>query len=127
MSTSLSHFGQIFSEACTRPDPKHILNLLKAPVLTNVHEVRRFLRMANYNSKYIPIYATVSAPLREFTTKNIHFQWTTKHQYAFDKLKNALTTAPVMAYFDNNKETMITVDASPVGISAILAQEGFSR
>ena len=64
LSTSLSFFGQIFSEAGTRPDPKHVLDLLKAPVPANVHEVRSFLGMANYNGKYIANYATVSAPLR---------------------------------------------------------------
>ena len=55
--------------------------------------------------------------------KSIHFQWTAEHQHAFDKLKNALTIAPVMAYVDTNKETII-VDASPVGIRTIHAQEG---
>ena len=124
MSTSLSFFGHIFSEAGTRPDPKHVLDLLKAPVPANVYEVRSFLGMANYNSKYIAKYATVSAPLRELTKKSTHFQWTADHQHAFDKLKNVLITAPVMAYFDTNKETIITMDASPVGISAIHAQKG---
>ena len=73
LSTSLSFFGQIFSEAGTHPDPKHVLDLLKAPVPANVHEVRSFLGMAKYNSKYIANYATVSAPLRELTKKSTHF------------------------------------------------------
>ena len=34
----------------------------------------------------------------------------------------ALSEAPVMSYFDTNKETFVTVDASPVGVSAILSQ-----
>ena len=65
LSTSLSFFGQIFSEASTCSDAKHVLDLLKAHVPANVHEVQSFLEMANYNSKYIAKYATVSAPLRE--------------------------------------------------------------
>ena len=120
-------FEQIFSEAGTRPDPKHVLDLLKAPVPANVYEVRSFLGMGIYNSKYIANYTTVSAPLCELTKKSTYFQSTADHQHAFDKLKNALTTAPVMAYFDTNKETIITVDDSPVGISGILAQEGLGN
>ena len=73
LSTSLSFFGQIFSEAGTHPDPKHVLDLLTAPVPANVHEVQSFLGMAKYNSKYIANYATVSGPLRELTKKNTHF------------------------------------------------------
>ena len=123
LSTSLSFFGQIFSATGTRPDPKHVQDLQDAQVPKNVHEVRSFLGMANYNCKYIPDYATISTPLRELTKKNAHFQWQAEHQQAFQKLKNAITSVPVMAYFDTKKDTVITVDASPVVISAILAQK----
>ena len=76
--------------------------------------------MANYSSKYIQDYATITAPLRELTKKNVKFKWT--YQQAFETLTQALTSAPVMAYFDITKETLVTVDASPVGISAISGQ-----
>ena len=51
LSTSLSFFGQIFSATGTRPDPKHVQDLQDAQVPKNVHEVRSFLGMANYNCK----------------------------------------------------------------------------
>ena len=41
----------------------------------------------------------------------------------FDKLTNTLSSAQCMAYFDTQKDTYITVDASPVGISAVLSQK----
>ena len=119
----LSFFGQIFSANGTHPDPKHIEDLQDAAVPTNVHDVRSFLGMANYNCKYISDYAMVTAPLRHLTKKDAHFKWEAVHQHAFEKLKHSLTSVPVMAYFDTQKDTVITVDASPVGISAILAQE----
>ena len=80
--------------------------------------------MANYSSRYIPNYATITEPLRVLTKKNARFTWTSSHQTAFDHMKKALTRAPVMSYFDTTKETFITVDASSVGISAILSQQG---
>ena len=76
-----------------------------------------------YNCKYIPDYAMVTAPLQDLTKKDAHFKWEAVHQHAFEKLKHSLTSVPVMAYFDTQKDTVMTVDASPVGISAILAQE----
>ncbi len=85
--------------------------------------MRDLLGMANYSSKYIPNFATLTAPLRELTKQNATFVWTTTQQQAFDKLTKALSSAPCMAYFDVNKDTVITVDASPVGISAILSQK----
>ena len=47
------------------------------------------------------------------------WEWTDRHEHA---LKNALVEAPVTAYFDPDKPTEISVDASPVGLAAILAQ-----
>ena len=98
-------------------------DLSNAAVPTNIQEVRSLLGMANYSAKYIPNFATITSPLRELTKKNAYFQWGKIHQNAFNKLKAALTTAPVMSYFDKSKDTILTVDASPVGVSGILAQQ----
>ena len=122
LQPTLEFFGQIFSADGTRPDPKRIEDFQNAAQPTNAQEVRSLLGMSNYSSKYIHDYATLTALLRELTKKNARFSWEQDHQRAFDKLKQALVTAPVMGYFDTQKDTMLTVDASPVGVSAILAQ-----
>ena len=122
LSTSLDFFGQVFSEAGIQPDPKRVTDLLNAPRSQNVREVRSLLGMANYSSKYIENFATITTPLRELTKKNAKFEWNETHQKAFDQLTNALTSAQCMAYFDMQKDTFITVDASPVGLSGILSQ-----
>ena len=80
------------------------------------------LGMANYSSRYIANFATITAPLRELT-KNTKFEWRDIHQKAFEKLTSALSASECMAYFDMQKDTYITVDASPVGLSAILSQK----
>ncbi len=123
LSSTLSFFGQVFSEDGTRPDPQTVVDLLNAPQPSNAHDVRSLLGMANYSSKYIRDFATLTAPLRELTKKDVRFEWTQKHQAAFEKLKTTLATAPCMSYFDKAKETFVVVDASPVGISAILSQK----
>jgi hypothetical protein len=56
------------------------------------------------------------------THKNIPFTWGDEHENAYQTLKTALISKPVMSYFDPGKETVILVDASPVGLCAILAQ-----
>ena len=122
LNTTLEFFGQIFSKDDMHSDPKCVEDLLNAPRPTNVHEVRSLLGMANYSSNYIQDYATITALLHELTKKNVKFKWTYQHQQALETLTQALTSAPVMAYFDITKETLVTIDASPVGISAILGQ-----
>ena len=67
-------------------------DLLNAPRPQNVHEVRSLLGMANYSSKYIANFATITTPLRELTKKNTKFEWNEIHQKAFEQLTSALTS-----------------------------------
>ena len=93
-----------------------------APIPTSIKEMRSLLGMANYSAKYIQDFATLTAPLQELTKKYTPFVWQAAQQKAFENIKLVLSEAPVMSYFDTNKETFVTVDASPVGVSAILSQ-----
>ena len=52
------------------------------------------------------------------------FKWTTKHQDAFDALKETLSTAPVLGYPDFSREFILETDASLNGLGAILSQQG---
>ena len=89
----------------------------------DVRDVRSLLGMANYSSKYIKNFANITAPLLELTKENIRFEWKQIHQEAFQTLTNALSNAPCMSYVDKNKDTYVLVDASPVGLCAILSQK----
>ena len=82
--------------------------------------------MANYSAQFIPDFATITEPLRQLTHKAAKFRWESEHEDAYQKILQALTSSPVINYFDTNKETELSVDASPVGVSAILAQRDSS-
>ena len=70
----------------------------------------------------MPRFSDVSAPLRELTTKHTQFHWSDRHEKSFQKIKDLLTSAKVMACFDPKKDTELATDASPIGLSAILVQ-----
>ena len=78
--------------------------------------------MANFCARFIPNFADMAEPLRQLTHKNAAFGWRKEHTVAFDRIKELLTSNPVIAYFDVEKDTSLIVDASPIGISAILTQ-----
>ena len=90
----------------------------------NASEVRSLLGMAQYFSRYIADYATISAPLRALTKKETPWQRSDEQQHAFDKLKDSLTKSHVMSYFNPAQETKVIVDASPVGLGGLLVQDG---
>ena len=94
LENNLEFFGHIFSGEGTRPDPKRVADLENAPKPSNTQEIRSLLGLANYSSKYIPDFATITAPLRELTKKNAKFEWNNLHQEAFEKVTNALSSEP---------------------------------
>ena len=75
-------------------------------------------------ARFIPHYATISEPLRQLTRKDVEWRWSEREELALNKLNEVLTGAGVIAYFDPNKDTNILVDASPVGLGAVLTQNG---
>lgn len=80
------------------------------------------LEVSSVWSPIVPNSFQVSKPLRELTKKNVLFQWKDEHDRAFQKVKELLTSDKVMAYFDKNKQSELTTDASPYGLAAILSQ-----
>ena len=78
--------------------------------------------MATYCAKFIPNFRDVSEPLRKLTKKDQPFHWEAEHSQSFNTIKELLTSAETMAYFDSSKETELLTDASPSGLSAILIQ-----
>ena len=120
---SIIFFGFVFSENDISPDLKKVDAIKEAKPPTTTSGVRSFLGMATYCAKFIPSFSDVSEPLRELTKKDAQFQWLDKHQQSFNKIKELLTSAKVMTYFDPAKETELVTDASPSGLSAILMQK----
>ena len=89
----------------------------------NVAEVRSFLGLANYSSRFIPQFATLSEPLRRLTKKDVSFVFGTEQKRSFRALKKSMSDTGTLAYFDKNAPTKVIADASPVGLGAVLVQE----
>ena len=117
---SLTFFGFVFSGDGIAPDPKKVEAIKDA---YNSHRDLLFLGMATYCAKFIPNFSNVSAPLRELTKKDKPFHWSAPKKQYFKKVKELLTSAKVMAYFDPKKQTELTTDASPTGLSATWVQK----
>ena len=126
MQKEIAFFGLKFTAEGTRPDPERIANMVKVQAPKTAGEVRSFMGMANTFHEYIPNYAALTSLLRELTKKSTAFKWQHIHQKAFEQLKKKLTSTPVMAHFDTKKRSLVIVDGSTYGISAILAQKEHS-
>ena len=119
----LEFMGHDLSEKGIGPTEAKVEAVRNAREPRSATEVRSFLGLVNFSARYIPDMATVSEPLRMLTKTNVPFKWEREQQHAFDTLKEKLTNAQTLAYFDVKAQTRVIADASPVGLGAILAQK----
>ena len=122
------------------PNPEKV-NVKDWSIPTLAKKVHSFLGLASYYRRFIPQFSKWANPLHDLihpiaTTKKCArvklpplasnlppFKWTTEHLESFSKLKEALTSAPVLAYPNYTKLFILETDASLKGLGAVLTQE----
>lgn len=120
----VSYVGHVFTSEGLMPDPEKVRAINDMPAPTDKDGILRFLGTVNYLDKFISHKADLQGPVSQLTRKDTIFVWEKPQQEAFDKLKSVITSAPVLAYFDNQKETVLNVDASSTGLGGVIIQEG---
>lgn len=116
------YLGHIVSTEGIKTNPETITAVQNFPRPKNVKDIRSFLGLANYYRRFVKGFAQIASPLTNLTRKQVQFHWSDDCQSAFDKLKRALISAPILAYPDFAKSFQLYVDASADGIGMALGQ-----
>ena len=116
--------GHLLTAEGLKPDPSKLQAIVDYPVPTNLAELRTFLGMVQYLAKFCQHLSTASQPLRQLEKKEVEWHWQRPQSKAFNEIKDLVTKAPVLRYFDVSKNITIQCDASQYGIGATLLQEG---
>ena len=119
----ISHLGFEYSAEGIKPTKEKIQSIQEWPTPQSIKDVRSFLGLANFYRRFVPKFADTAAPLTNLTGKNVTFVWDVIHQQAFEKLKQALVSPPIIAYPTPQDKFVLTTDASDVGLGAILSTE----
>lgn len=98
---------------------ERIVKKAKAPA--TVGELNSILGLALFCMRFIKDFSSITAPLWALTRKKVKWEWTEECQKAFEMLKLAVIQRAV-GYFDKRWTTRLVVDASPVGLGAVLVQ-----
>ena len=142
--------GHVLSAEGISANPEKVDKVKTWPVPKTIKEVQSFLGLASYYRRFIPHFAKKAWCLHELVgptaskpknsskarvketkaaesepaiTEIKTFEWTIKHQEAFDALKEALCAAPVLGYPNFTREFILETDASLKGLGAVLSQQ----
>ncbi len=119
----ISYLGHEISSDGISPNPDRVAAVKEYPVPKTLKDLRAFLGLSGYYRKFIKSYAAISAPLYALTKKGAAYIWSSECDIAFNKLKSALTSPPVLAYPDFSKPFRVYTDASSFAVGGVLAQE----
>lgn len=124
MKKEIMYLGHKCSAAGVKPDERLLLAVKEYPSPRNVRQTQSFLGLANYYRKFVENFTIKAKPLYKLLKKEVKYHWDEQCEVSFQTLKQALTSPPVLAYPDFEREFTITCDASGSGLGAILEQDG---
>ena len=111
-TTEVELLGHQVTSEGLKPDVKKVEAILGMENPTDVDGVRRLQGMVTHLAKFLPKLSTVMEPIRRLTKQDVEFKWSEEQDIAMDEIKKLFTTAPILAYYDPKKESVIQCDAS---------------
>ena len=119
---SVSFLGHTISDSGLGTDPKKVEVVSEWPTPSSVKDVRSFVGMASYYRRFIRDFAKIAAPLNDIARMNQRFHWSDEAQNAFEVLKRAMTSAPILGMPTDDDSYILDTDASDFAIGAVLSQ-----
>lgn len=118
----MKFWGVVIGEKGVSVDPAKVKAVKDFP---RPSTVKSLLGMVTYCARFMPNLADATAPLRKLSTMSeADFQWSEQCDASLKRLQDMLSNTRTLAYFNPEKATELVVDASPIGLGAILTQVG---
>ena len=118
---SVSYLGHVISKEGLRTAESKVKAIVDAPDPKNLAELRSFLGMVNYYSKFLPNIAAKLSPLYRLLRQSEGWQWGSQQRKAFRHVKGLLKSNRVLTHYNDQLPLLLECDASPYGLGAILS------
>ena len=120
----ITFFGRRYTKDGIFPDPDKVQDILKMETPKDKQELHTFLGMTTYLSDHIPKFSEKTAILRDLLKQDSVFLWDSQYDEAFTNLKQAMSKAVELKYYNPAEATTVKVDGSMKGLGAALIQNG---
>ena len=107
----MDFFGETYTTDGHRLAKSKVSAIVEMPAPTCKKQVQSFIGMVNYISKFSVRLPELAEPIRELSKDKVPFNWGTGHQEAFNQMKKEIVRAPILAYYNSKKETVLQTDA----------------
>src|SRR5579859_4648065 len=114
--------GYVIGPDGVKMDPSKVSAITTWPRPKMVHDICVFLGLANFYRRFIKDFSKVVTPITSLLKKGCRFHWDAGAQSAFEQLKMAFTTAPILRHFDPTLPTVLEADASDYALGAVISQ-----
>ncbi|GLB41135.1 putative retrotransposable element tf2 155 kda protein type 1-like [Lyophyllum shimeji] len=121
--TEIEYLGLIISHGTASMDPVKVAGVAEWPVPKNKKEVQSFLGFTNFYRRFIRDFSHHARPLFDLTAKDVAWTWGSGQQDAFDSLKRAITSKPVLIFPDDDRPFRVEADSSDFATGAVLSQQ----
>lgn len=121
---SVTYLGYNINKDGLHTDQKKIKAIVEAPRPADLTQLRSFMGLVNFYSKFIPNMSDILKPLYDLLKKDVEWVWTRDCDKAFIKIKKALSSTGVLAHYDPTLPLVLAVDSSAYGLGAVLTQCG---
>nr|XP_056721023.1 uncharacterized protein K02A2.6-like [Euleptes europaea] len=115
--------GYLIDAEGIHPTPDKIKAIHNAPPPQSKQELQSFLGLLNFYHAFLPNKASVAEPLHRLLDKSSPWAWGKSHQRAFEATKALLSPSSLLVHFDEKLPVVLTCDASPYGVGAVLSHQ----
>jgi len=119
----IEYLRLVISENKVEMDPVKVVGVRDWPTLENWTDVQAFIGFVNFYHRFIRDFSTIARSFFDLTRSDKAWNWDTKKWDAFERLKTAVTTAPVLVSPQDSEPFRIEADSSNFASGAVLSQQ----
>ena len=121
---SVELLGHIVLADGVKPDGRKVAAIKNWPTPGEPNDLLAFLATANFYRRFIKSFSKIAHPLYKLTHKGVRWKWNADHERAFQAIKDALSSEPVMKMPEPGKPYVVDTDWSRKAIGWVISQYG---